>query len=167
MSLATVPFGETAAFNVIVEVPTGGQKKYAYDHDMEAFKLSNVLYDEAKFPFNYGYVAQTLADDGNNLDAYVLSTHSLSRGTVVPCRAVGMLEVVDREQNDNKILAVPLSEKRLEYIKDLVDMPKEYIAAFEEFYKHLAKQWGGDIRIVRFSDKEQAKKELLRTMVLE
>jgi inorganic pyrophosphatase len=167
MSLKNVPFGEIEAFNVIVEVPTGSQKKYAYDSTWDAIKLTRVLYDEVKFPLNYGCVAETEGGDGENLDVFVISTHPISRGTVVTCRAVGMMDVIDRGKEDHKIIAVPLSEPRLRHIQELEDVPENYINALKSFFAELVKQWHKDIVIKGFFDKKRARKELLRTQILD
>jgi inorganic pyrophosphatase len=122
-----------------------------------------VLYDEVRFPFNYGFVAQTESGDGENLDAFVLSTHPISRGTMVVCRPVGMIELIDRGKEDHKIIAVLNNEPKWSDVQDMKDLPVEYVTMFEEFYKELARQWHHDIKITGFFGKDRAKKELLRT----
>ncbi|MCL5667387.1 MAG: inorganic diphosphatase [Patescibacteria group bacterium] len=167
MPFQKVPFGEIEAFNVVIEVPTGSAKKYAYDPEMDALKLSQVLYDNVGFPFNYGYVAETESGDGENLDAFVLSTHPLATGTVVTCRAIGLIELIDRGQEDHKVIAVPLSEHRFDKILDIKDLPVEHIPAFEDFYRKASAQWKKDIQVKGFFGRDRAVKELLRTQILD
>lgn len=160
MSYKNIPFGEIKSFNVIVEVPTGGQKKYAYDPEINAIKLNRVLYGQEKFPLNYGHVAQTFAQDGNLLDVFVFSTHPITTGTVVQCRAIGVLKIIDEGKKDDKILAVPIAETVLEHLQDLMDIPQDQISALEKFYKMLPKAWNKDIKIIEIAGKKEAEKEL-------
>ncbi len=164
MPFAKVPFGDPKAFNVIVEVPAGGQKKYEYDVELDAIKLDKVLYGELRFPFNYGHVAKTVADDGAPLDAFVFSTYPITTGTVVECRAIGMLEVVDRGRSDHKILAVPLHEEKYEHLQDVGDIPEADMEQLKAFYKELPVAWSRDITLTGIQDKSAAVKELLRTL---
>lgn len=166
MSFKKVPFGETHAFNVVVEVPAGGQKKYEYDTEMDAIKLGEVLYGDLRFPFNYGHVPKTLAGDNHLLDAFVLSTYPITTGTVVECRPVGLLEVVDRGKRDNKILAVPVNEPRFELIQNLADVDTGVLEKLKAFYAALPSAWKRDIQLLSFKDKDSAVKELLLTQEL-
>lgn len=160
MSFKNVPFGEIDAFNVVVEVPTGGQKKYEYDPELNAIKLDKVLYGQEKFPLNYGHVAGTFAQDNSLLDAFVFSTYPITTGTVVPCRTIGILKVVDEGKKDDKILAVPLAETALKSLQDISDIPKDQVKAFEDFYQFLPQSWDKEIKFVGFQGKAEAKKEL-------
>ena len=166
MSFKKVPFGDTKAFNVVVEVPAGGQKKYEYDSEMDAIKLGEVLYGDLRFPFNYGHVPKTLAGDNDLLDAFVMSTHPITTGTVVECRAVGLLEVNDRGKRDNKILAIPLNETQFSHIVDVDDIPAADMEKLREFYRQIPKAWDRQIDLVSVKDKEAAVKELLLTQEL-
>ena len=159
-----IPFGEIDAFNVMVEVSEGGAKKYAYDTEMEAVKLSRVLYDGLVMPFNYGFIAQTENADSNHLDVFILCTHPLSRGTVVECRAIGMLKMNDRGKQDNKIIAVPLNESRMENLQDITDWPESEQEKILNFYRQASVQWDSTIELLGFANKESAKKEILRTL---
>ena len=167
MNLNNIPFGELEAFNVVVETPKGSTEKYAYEPELGAIKVSRVLYDGLAFPFNYGFVARTETYDGGFLDAFVISTHPITTGTIVTCRAVGMLEFMDEGKQDHKIIAVPLSDERLNNLQEIGDLSasdKELVASF---YSQAAKQWSRDMQIQGFADKSKAKKELLRTQILD
>ena len=161
MPFKKVPFGNASIFNAVIEVPTGGQKKYEYDPEMEAMHLSGVLYGDLKYPLNYGHVPKTWAQDNNLLDVFVISTYPISTGTVVACRAVGMLEVMDRGKKDNKILAVPVKEPVFDHIKDVEDFPQEDLNKLQEFYSHLPEAWKIDIQLKGIKNREAAIKELL------
>lgn len=164
MTISKIPFGEVDAFNVVIEVSEGAPKKYAYDSEIEAVKLSRVLYDGLVMPFNYGFITQTESADGNHLDAFILCTHPLSRGTVVTCRTIGMLKMNDRGKQDNKIIAVPLNENRMENLQDIADWPEVEQEKILNFYRQASVQWDSTIELLGFTNKESAKKEILRTL---
>jgi len=137
-----------------------GKKKYAYDPEINAIKLSRVLYGQEKFPLNYGHVAQTFAQDNNLLDAFVFSTYPITTGTVVACRAIGVLKVIDEGKKDDKILAVPIAETVFDHLQDVADIPPDQISALEKFYKMLPKAWDKKIKIIGIANKKEAVKEL-------
>ncbi|HVY67317.1 MAG TPA: inorganic diphosphatase [Patescibacteria group bacterium] len=165
MSLKKVPFGELDAFHVIIEVPAGSSQRYEHDHELDVIKLVGTLHEGVVYPFNYGYVPQTESGDGAPLDAFVVSAFPIARGTVAECRAIGMIELLDRGHADNKIIAVPTHDRALEHIRDLGDLPVGDASAFREFYANMARQWQRDIIIKNFLDKAAARKELLRTQI--
>lgn len=150
---------------MVVEVSMGGLKKYAYDSEMDAIKLSRVLYDGLQFPFNYGFVPQTESRDGDHLDAFIISSEPITRGTVVECRAVGVLEVTDNGKSDPKIIAIPVIASRMKNIQDIGDLPQADKNKLLEFYKEAGKQWDREMTVEGFSDKAKARKELLRTQI--
>ncbi len=166
MPFKDVPFGDAKTFNVVVEVPAGGQKKYEYDSEMDAIKLGEVLYDDLRFPFNYGHVPKTLAGDNDLLDAFVISSYPITTGTVVECRAVGLLEVMDRGKRDNKILAIPVNDTRFNQIQNIEDVPAADIEKFKSFYAALPAAWNREITLAGIKNKEAAVKELLLTQEL-
>ena len=164
MTFKKVPFGDIKAFNVIVEAPAGSRKKYEYDPKIEAITLDKVFYDDLAFPFNYGHVAKTMAHDDYPLDAFVFSTYPLHTGVVVACRAIGMLEMIDEGKKDHKIFAVPISEGKLANLQNITDLKKEDTEKLLDFYKRVTEVLKKDIKILGFADKEEAQKELLRTL---
>ena len=166
MPFKDVPFGDAKTFNVVVEVPAGGQKKYEYDSEMDAIKLGEVLYGDLSFPFNYGHVPKTLAGDNDLLDAFVISSYPITTGTVVQCRAVGLLEVMDRGRRDNKILAIPVNDTRFDHIQNIEDVPEGDKEKFRAFYTALPTAWNREITLVGIKNKEAAAKELLLTQEL-
>lgn len=150
---------------MVVEVSMNGLKKYAYDSEMDAIKLNRVLYDGLKFPFNYGFVPQTEGRDGDHLDAFIISTHPITRSTVVQCRAIGVLEITDHGKHDPKIIAIPISENRFKNIQDIGDLPLADKDKLLNFYEQAGLQWDREMKAEGFSDKAKARKELLRTQI--
>jgi len=122
MSYKNIPLGTVEEFNVIVEIPKGSENKYEYDEDLDVIKLDWVFSGGFHFPFDYGYIPETRGGDGDHLDAFVFSSHPIDFGAVVKCRAIGMIELIDRGEEDNKILAVALADPKYTSHKELSDL---------------------------------------------
>src|SRR5580698_3485989 len=94
--------------NVVVEIPLGGPVKYEFDHDTGALTVDRFLETAMVYPGNYGFVPQTLAEDGDPLDALIVAPGPVLPGAVVRCRPVAALIMEDEKGPDEKIVAVPL-----------------------------------------------------------
>ena len=129
--------------NVLIEIPGGSKNKYEFDKDLEAFALDRVLYSSVRYPYDYGFVPNTLADDGDPLDGMVMMDEPTFPGCVIPCRPIGMLEMIDGGDRDEKILCVPDKDPRYAHVKSLKDVAPhrlEEIAEFFRSYKNLEKK---------------------------
>ena len=160
MSLKDVPFGKPEEFNVVIEIPKGSQDKYEYDEKLDVIKLDRVLYGAQRFPFNYGFVPHTRAEDGDHLDAVVLSTNPFVPGVVVTCRPVGFIEMIDNGEGDNKIIAVPVEDPRFADIKSLDDLPKHFLKEVKNFLETYKTLQGKKVVVKGFAGKDRAIKEL-------
>ena len=163
MSLKDVPFGKPEEFNVVIEIPRGSQDKYEYDEELDVIKLDRVLFGAQRFPFNYGFIPQTRAEDGDHLDAVVLSTNPFVPGVVVTCRPVGFIEMIDTGEGDNKIIAVPVEDPRFADIKSLDDLPKHFLKEVKNFWETYKTLQGKKVEVKGFGDKDRAIKELKET----
>ena len=160
MSYENIPFGTPEKFNVVVEIQKGGQVKYEYDEEWHEIKVSAIFKNGFIFPFDYGYVPQTRGGDGDHLDVFVLGSQSVQMGAIVECRPIGMIELIDRGEKDDKILAIPLNDLGFENIKTLEDLPFDYKGIFEEFFKELAIQRNKTMEIKGYRDEKVAMQEL-------
>ena len=140
MSYENVPFGTAEKFNVVVEIQKGGKIKYEYDEKWHEMKVSTIFRDGFCFPFDYGYVPQTRGGDGDHLDVFVLGSQSVQMGAIVECRTIGIVELIDRGEQDDKILAVPVDDVAYQNIKTLEDLPFDFKTIFEEFFEELGIQ---------------------------
>ena len=163
MSLHDVPFGELEAFHVVVEIPQGTQDKYEYDEKLDVIKLDRVLYGAQRYPANYGFIPQTRAKDGDHADALVLSTNPLLIGSVVACRAIGMMEMVDSGEIDNKIISVPSEDPRFTDITSLEDLPQHFLKEVRNFFETYKVLQGKSVEIKGFHGKQEAIAELEET----
>lgn len=155
-----LPFGEMEKFNVVVEIPKGSQDKYEYDEKLNVIKLDRVLYGSQRFPFNYGFVPETRALDGDHADVALLSTNPLIAGCVVVARAIGFIEMVDSGEVDNKIVAVPVVDPRFADINSLEDLPEHLLKEFQNFLETYKVLQGKKVEIKGFGNKERALEEL-------
>lgn len=125
--------GDENVLNVIIEIPKLSRVKYELDKETGLIKMDRVLYSPMHYPTNYGFVPQTLWDDGDPLDVLVLGHEPLIPGCLVEARPVGMMPMVDSGEDDVKILAVPASDPRFKEIKDISDVESHFL----EEVKHL------------------------------
>ncbi len=144
MNLSKLTPGEKApeVVNVLVEIPQGSSVKYEIDKESGALFIDRFLYTSMSYPFNYGYVPQTLDGDGDGIDVLVLSSQVVQAGTVLPARPIGMLEMEDEEGMDTKVIAVPTIKidpffSNINDIEDLGDAYKNKIKHFFDSYKQL------------------------------
>jgi inorganic pyrophosphatase len=124
----------------VIEIPKGSRNKYEYDKDMEAFALDRVLYSPFIYPAEYGIIPQTLYDDGDPMDIMVLMEQPTFPGCVIETRPIGIMRMIDGEDNDDKILGVPINDPRFKDVTDIDDVPEHLlkeIAHFFKEYKHL------------------------------
>jgi len=163
MSLKDVPFGEPEGYNVVIEIPKGSQDKYEYDEKLDVIKLDRVLFGSQRFPFNYGFIPETRALDGDHADAAVLSTNPLLIGSVVKCRAIGFIEMIDGGEVDNKIVSVPVDDPRFADIKSLEDLPGHALKEFQNFLETYKVLQNKVVEIKGFSDRKTALAELEKT----
>lgn len=129
--------------NVLIEIAAGSKNKYEYDKDIQAFALDRVLYSSVKYPYDYGFVPNTLADDGDPLDGMVLMDEPTFAGCIIAARPIGMLEMIDGGDRDEKILCVPDKDPRYTHVKSLKDVAPhrlDEIAEFFRSYKNLEKK---------------------------
>lgn len=144
MDLSLIPAQpEPGVINVLIEIPGGSKNKYEFDKDMNAFALDRVLFASVKYPYDYGFVPNTLADDGDPLDGMVMMDEPTFPGCVIAARPIGMLLMIDGGDRDEKILCVPAEDPRYNEVKSLSDIAPhrlEEIAEFFRTYKNLEKK---------------------------
>lgn len=144
MDLSKIPAQpKPGILNVLIEIPAGSKNKYEFDKDLEAFALDRVLYSSVQYPYDYGFVPNTLADDGDPLDGMVLMDQPTFPGCVIPARPIGMLEMIDGGDRDEKILCVPDKDPRFAGVTSLSNIAPhrlEEIAEFFRSYKNLEKK---------------------------
>lgn len=144
MDLSRIPAQpEAGLLNVLIEIPAGSKNKYEFDKDMQALILDRVLFASVQYPFDYGFIPNTLADDGDPLDGMVIMDQPTFPGCVIASRPIGMLEMIDGGDRDEKILCVPAKDPRYKQVASLKDVAPhrlDEIAEFFRTYKNLEKK---------------------------
>jgi inorganic pyrophosphatase len=127
-------------FDVIIEIPKGQRNKYEMDHRTGRIRLDRMLFTSTRYPSDYGYIEDTLADDGDPLDALVLLEEPTFPGCLITCRAIGMFRMRDEKGADDKVLCVVATDPRMEGLQDIEDVSaydQLEIQHFFEVYKEL------------------------------
>ncbi|EMO0935121.1 inorganic diphosphatase, partial [Campylobacter jejuni] len=127
MNLSKIKIGDIPnKINAVIEIPYGSNIKYEIDKDSGAIMVDRVMASAMFYPANYGFIANTLADDGDPVDILVLNEYPIQAGAVIPCRLIGVLIMEDESGMDEKLLAVPNSkiDARYDNIKTYTDLPQ-------------------------------------------
>jgi inorganic pyrophosphatase len=150
----------------IVEIPKGSRNKYEYNKEFGVIKLDRVLYSSLYYPGDYGLIPKTFYEDGDPLDILVMVNEPTFPGCIIQARPIGIFRMLDRDQEDAKILAVPATDPVFNGYRDLSDVPQSYlneVAHFFEVYKDLE---GQRTKPIGWEDAAAAKEEILRSVKL-
>lgn len=167
MALKSVSAGRNSPeeFNVIVEIPAHSDPiKYEVDKDSGALFVDRFMMTSMHYPCNYGYVPETVSDDGDPVDVLVITPFPVAMGAVVPCRAIGVLKMEDEAGQDAKLLAVPIDRvlpiyKHWRKPEDIAPERLQQIQHFFEHYKDLEK--GKWVKVQGWEGPESAKQEII------
>jgi len=169
MDIIKLAAGDNAPdeINVFIEIPEGSSIKYEVDKDSGFLFVDRFLHTAMSYPFNYGFVPQTHADDGDAIDILLISSLPVLPGSVVRARPIGMLEMEDEAGNDNKVLAVPVIKTDPHFsditdIGDISEHTKNKIKHFFESYKTLEN--GKWVKVKNFLGREAALEEIRKGM---
>ncbi len=160
MSFASVSIGTFPdALNVVVEIPQGSSIKYELDKESGMLVVDRFIHTAMVYPFNYGFIPQTHADDGDPIDVLLISAQPVTPGCIVPARPVGMLEMEDEAGTDTKIIAVPAKNVDPWYanIEDIANLDEPTLEKIKHFFSHYKElepnKW---VKIRQMLGKEQA-----------
>lgn len=140
----------------IIEIPKGSRNKYEYDKDLESFALDRVLYSPFIYPGEYGFIPQTLYDDGDPMDIMVLMDQPTFPGCVIEARPIGLMKMIDGGDNDDKILGVPVEDPRFKDIKDIDDVPSHLLKEIAQFFKEYKNLEGKKTEVIGWENAEKA-----------
>jgi len=123
------------SFDVLIEIPRGSRNKYEVDHETGKLRLDRVLFTSMEYPRDYGYIEDTLGEDGDPLDALIIHPGTpLFPGVLVEARAIGMFKMTDEKGGDDKILAV-VDDPRMDHIQDIGDVAKHHLDEIQHFFE--------------------------------
>lgn len=154
--------------NVIIEIPANHPPvKYELDKDSGALLVDRFIGTAMSYPVNYGFVPNTLSEDGDPIDVLVVTPFPLVHGSVIACRPVGMLEMTDESGKDTKILAVPVSKltKMYDHVKTSEDLPESLLEAIKHFFEHYKDlEHGKWVKVEKWCGPEQAFSEIVASI---
>ena len=122
-------------FEVVIEISKGSKTKYELDKDTGLLKLDRVLYTSTHYPANYGFIPRTYAADNDPLDALVLCSEKILPLTLVRCYPIGVITMVDNNENDEKIIAIPYSDPTYNGYTDITQLPKHLFNEMAHFFR--------------------------------
>jgi inorganic pyrophosphatase len=120
--------------NAIVEIPRGRRSKFEVDKKTGLIRLDRYLYSSSHYPGDYGFIPQTLAEDGDALDILVMVSEPTFSGCLIEARVVGLFRMKDRGLNDFKVLGVPHTDPLLQEVRELDDVPTPFLREVEHFF---------------------------------
>lgn len=123
-------------FTVTIEIPGGSRNKYEADHETGRIRLNRTLFTSMVFPADYGFIRETLGEDGDPLDAFVLLDEHVYPDVDILAREVGVFRMSDENGRDAKIISVPADDPRWEHIRDITDVPAAFRHSLEHFFTH-------------------------------
>jgi inorganic pyrophosphatase len=167
MSLDQVPAGAKLPdeFNVVIEIPMNSDPvKYEVNKEFGAVFVDRFMLTAMHYPANYGYIPQTISDDGDPVDVLVMAPFPVQVGVVIRCRAVGVLQMDDEAGGDAKLLAVPVDKIYPPYrhIRKPEDFPEEDLARIRHFFEHYKElEKGKWVKVKSWEGPQAARNEIL------
>ena len=119
----------------IIKIPMGSSNKYELDKETGLLKLDRVLYSAVYYPANYGFIPQTLADDGDPLDILVLGAEPVYPLTLVTARVIGLMVMKDQDELDHKLIGVPVGDPEYKNCNDVHELPPHRLAVLKRFFE--------------------------------
>ncbi len=159
MSIYSIAPGTPDSINVIVEIPQGSSNKYEYDVETGLIKLDRANFGPTPYPANYGFIPGTLGEDGDAYDVLLLSSFPIHPGILVEARPVALMKMTDEGETDDKIICVPVKDRRFEDVLDLEHVNKHTLKEIKLFFEtiKLLKAKPGTVVVHGFENKEAAK----------
>lgn len=121
-------------FTAVIEISKGSKSKYELDKETGMLKLDRVLYTSTHYPANYGLIPRTLADDGDPLDVLVFCSEHIYPMTLVDCRPIGVMTMIDSGSNDEKIIAIPVNDPTYNKYEDISQLPEHMFEEIKHFF---------------------------------
>ncbi|MCF6765628.1 inorganic diphosphatase [Thiotrichales bacterium 19S3-7] len=154
--------------NVIIEIPASNEPvKYEFDKEANILVVDRFMTATMQYPCNYGFVPNTLSDDGDPVDVLVYTPVPLRPGTMIRCRPVGVLKMTDESGVDAKIIAVPVEKlwKSYAHIQDIDDMPETLLSQIKHFFEHYKDLEAGKwVKVDGFDNAKAAKDEIVQAV---
>ena len=143
-------------FIAVVEIPKGSKKKYELDKETGLILLDRILHTSTHYPANYGFIPRTYGDDLDPLDVLVLCSEPLEPLTLVRCYPIGMISMIDSGRNDEKIIAIPVSDPTYNTYTDIKELPGHIFEEMQHFFRVYKNLEGKDTAVNEVSGRDSA-----------
>jgi inorganic pyrophosphatase len=144
------------SLHCLVEIPKGSRNKYEWDAALGAIRLDRFLFSSVVFPTDYGFITDTLGEDGDPLDAMVCVSAPTFPGCVIPVDAVAVFRMTDDKGQDDKILCVPHEDPGWSFMRELEDLPGQLRGEIEHFFSIYKQREGKDVAVDGWYGRELA-----------
>ena len=149
-------------FVAFIEIEQGSKNKYEIDKETGLIILDRVLYTSTHYPMNYGFIPRTYCDDGDQLDVFVLCSQAIEKMSLVRCYPIGVVNMVDREKEDNKIIAIPFGDPQYNGYEDISELPVHIFEELKHFLSVYKQLEGKPVVVQNVLGSSDAKKVIIR-----
>src|SRR5690606_11765003 len=144
--------------NGLIEIPQGSRAKYEIDKKTGLLKLDRIVYSSFHYPVNYGFIPQTLGQDGDPLDILVICSESIQSLCLVEATVIGNMQMIDNGEKDDKIIAVASKDPSVNHISTIEEMPQHFINELRNYFEQYKVLENKQVQIEEFQNKEIAYK---------
>lgn len=159
--------GESAPqiVNAVIEIPQGSRSKYEVDKETGLLRLDRVIYSSFHYPVNYGFIPQTLGQDGDPLDILVLCSQPIQPLCLVNATVIGNMQMIDQGTQDDKIIAVASKDPSVNHIKNMDELPQHFLAELKNYFEQYKVLENKKVEIDNFQNKDAALKIINEAIV--
>lgn len=149
-------------FIAFIEIEQGSKNKYELDKETGLIILDRVLYTSTHYPMNYGFIPRTYCDDGDQLDVFVLCSQAIEKMSLVRCYPIGVVNMVDREREDNKIIAIPFGDPQYNGYEDISELPVHIFEELKHFLSVYKQLEGKPVEVQNVLGADMAKEVIIK-----